>query len=105
MRCAARQNYLKGWESPKAFGNLALLIMKMIKEFKEARPEFFNFLAEKIGEHPVFWVILVGAAMKDDTDKYVSHFGCILHPAKDAADIVKAGRLCDYVVLKRWKNG
>ena len=43
--------------------------------------------------------------MKDDADKFVSHFGCMLHPAREAEGAARAGRLCDYVVLKRWKNG
>ena len=43
--------------------------------------------------------------MKDDTDNLVSHFGCILHPAREAEGQAKAGRLCDYVILKRWNSG
>ena len=43
--------------------------------------------------------------MKDDTDKLVSHFGCLLHPAREAEGQARAGRLCDYVVFNRWKNG
>ena len=79
--------------------------MKMVTAFRKENPDLFRQLAELIAEHPVYWVILIGAAMKDDTDKYVSHFGCILHPAKEAADAARHGRLCDYVVLKRWKRG
>ena len=43
--------------------------------------------------------------MRHDTDKYVSRFGCILHPAREAEGAARSGRLCDYVVLKRWKSG
>ena len=69
------------------------------------RSDLFNRLVSHLSEHPVYWVIRIGAAMKDDTDKLVSHFGCMLHPAREAEGQARAGRLCDYVVLKRWKNG
>ena len=62
-------------------------------------------LAGKIVEHPVYWVILIGSATRGSTDEDVSHFGRMLHTAQEAEGTARNGRLCDYVILKRWKAG
>ena len=105
LRCAAARNRARVWENPQACGNMALLITKTVTDFRNTRADLLNCLASQIATHPVYWVIFTVAATRGDADKYVSHFGCVLHPAREAEGAAKNGRLCHYVILKRWKSG
>ena len=105
LRCAAGRNRCRGWDNPLAFGNVAPLIMKMVDDFRPSQTRFLKQLAGRIAEHPVYWVILIGTATRGNTNKHDSHFGRTLQPAREAEGAARNSRLCDYVVLKRWKTG